>query len=357
MVGLACGLFAACVWLTDQVVWQHARLGLFGLYPDRLLLIALAAAALLAAVTLRVRQRDGSRFVTRLVAAGSATLLTMAALEVVFMFVPRSHNVGYTLATNIWYERYWGTENSLGYRDPEHVRIDGKKLVFVVGDSFTAGAGLPQRSSRFTEVLAARRPDLQVMNLGICGSDSSDEFRRLQAHPLRPDLLVLQYYPNDIDGAAQRAGHAMPAFAAYQDLRSVKMRRLVRGSFLANFVYWQLPHTDGVAYEGFLDKVHFDPEVEREHGAELERFVTWSRETGVPLVVALFPLMEDLEWSRKASADVKQLFVSRGIQVLDVADLIGDLTVAERRVHSHDGHASPVVHERVGAALAERLGR
>jgi hypothetical protein len=137
----------------------------------------------------------------------------------------------------------------------------------------------------------------------------------------------------------------------------VKLRYLVRASYLANFVYWQLPHGDGRPYEAFLTAMFADPQVIAGHRQDLARFCTWSEEQHVPLVVALFPMLEDLEWSRKATASVKELFAEHDVPVLDVADLIADLPLDERRVNHHDGHASALVHQRVGEALAKMLPR
>lgn len=355
LLALAALALGACLWITDRVLWQHESIGFLGVYVARLGLLAVAAGALFAVFALTIGQPRRARWVRRCLAACFAMAFTGLLLEAVFMYVPQSHSVGYTMAARIWYDDFWGPENSLGYRDKEPVRIAGRKLVFVVGDSFAAGAGVEHVESRFGDVMAAARPDLQVMNLGICGAETAGEFERLQKHPLRPDAVVLQYYVNDIDGAAQRAGHAMPAFTPYEDLRSVKLRFLVRGSFLANFVYWQFAHGDGRDYEQFLARMFADPEVERLHLQDLAKFHDWSRQTRIPLVVVLFPLLEDLAWSRAATAHVKQFFVSRDVPVLDVADLVDDLTPAQRLVNHHDGHASKVVHERVGSALARIL--
>lgn len=341
-----------CLWVTDRAIWQHQPIGFLGVYAARSSLLAVTAVAVVAALAVNAKLRGASRLCTGLQLAAGSSALALIALEAVFMFVPRSHNVGYTLATRIWYDKYWGPENSLGYRDVEPVRSDGKKLVFALGDSFTAGAGIPHVAARFSNVLARLRPDLQVMNLGRSGSDTGDELRRLAAHPLHPDAVVLQYYPNDIDVAAQRAGHELPPFTPYEDLPAVKLRFLVRSSFLANFVYWQLPHGDVAAYHDFLQSAHEDPAVAREQHADLERLCAWACEHRVRLMVALFPLLEDLAWSREANRDVKAFFTAHGVPVLDVADLVEDLPVPARLVNSHDGHASAIVHERVGVALA-----
>ena len=40
-------------------------------------------------------------------------------LETVFMFIPRSHSADFTLASRLWYARYWKPVNTLGFRDRE----------------------------------------------------------------------------------------------------------------------------------------------------------------------------------------------------------------------------------------------
>jgi hypothetical protein len=347
-------LLIACLWLTDVFLWQRESGGFLVFYAVRSLLLALVAAALLAAFALSLARLRDSRVARRCVAAGLATALSLIALEEVFMFVARSHNVGYTLASKLWYHHHWGMPNALGYRDHEHVPAPGKKIVFMVGDSYAAGAGV-EREQRFADVFAGLRPDLQVMNLGVCGLDSVEEYKRLEAHPVHPDVVVLEYYPNDVDGAAKRAGHDPPDFEPYADLPCFVPVWFVRNSFLANFAYWQLPHGDGDAYLRFMMDMEHDPAVSRLQLEDLAKFCTWTNERRAGLVVVLMPLLEDLAWSRTANADVKAFFESQHVPVVDVADLVADLTVAQRLVNHHDGHASRVVHERIGHALAKLI--
>ncbi len=343
-------------WLTDRMIWRREGGGLPTFYVLRLSLLALAAVAFACSFAMVVGSVRLSRRVRRVAIAGLASAIVGLSLEALFMFVAQSHNVGYTLAQRVWLHRYWGPPNALGYRDCEHVRVAGKKLVFALGDSFTAGAGVRQEE-RFADELARLRPDLQVMNLGQSGDDSPGEFARLRAHPLLPDIVVLQYYPNDIEGAAKRAGHEMPPFTPYADVTLGSLHWLVRNSFLANFAYWQFAHGDGDADLKFLMHMERDPEVSHLHLMDLAAICTWAGEHRVKLVVVLLPLLEDLAWSRAANRDVKELFVSHGVTVLDIADRIEDLSVGERTVNHHDGHASPIVHARIAAALAEVLER
>lgn len=362
---LAIGFAAAMAWcslaLTDEVLWQRA--------PDdagdsstlfqvaRFALLGAAASALLVGVVCGVTSPHRPRWFAQLLAASCAAGVTLLALEAAFTFVARSHGVGYTMAARNWHERHWGPINALGYRDAAGPAPEGKRVVWALGDSFTAGHGIDDVAERFPDRLAAARADLHVANLGQCGADTAEELRRLRAYPGKPDLLLLQCFPNDVDGAAQRAGRSMPPFAPYQDLKSTKLRFLVRGSYLANFVYWQFPRGDAAAYDAFLAAAHGDEAIARAHEQELAAILDWATERGVPVHALVLPLMEDLEWSRRANARVLRFFAERGVPTTDAAAFLGDLAVAERVVNSHDAHASPLVHERIARELARALPR
>ena len=342
------------LWLTDQVIWQHA-FELPGLGAVRLALLGLAAMSLIAGFSFALLRARRGPWVTRTALAGMALGLTLLGLEAVFMFVARSHNVGYTMASGIWFERHWGPANALGYRDGEHERAAGKKLVFLVGDSFTAGGGIARRADRFGDILQRLRPDLQVCNLGASGADTVQEFANLQAHPLQPDALVLQYYVNDVDGAAARCGHRLPAFTAYEDLPMVRLRFLVRGSYLANYVYWLFGHTDQKGYADYFDRAVADERVIAGHLSDLGRFVDHAEQRHVPLVVVVFPALLDPDSSRPLIEPVEAFFRGRGVTVISVESLIGGLPLAERVANRQDAHASPRVHALVAEALARAL--
>ena len=346
-----------CVALTESVLWHGANDSPAVFLTARLALLGAAISALLAGAACSVASPGRPRWFVQLAMAACFAGATVLAVEAAFTFVASSHGVGYTIASRIWHERHWAPANALGYRDVAGPAPAGKRVVWALGDSFTAGHGIADVADRYPDRLAVARPDLHVVNLGQCGADTAEELRRLQAHPGKPDLLLLQHFPNDVDGAAQRAGRTMPPFAPYQDLKSTKLRFLVRGSYLANFVYWQFPRGDAAAYDAFLAATHGDDEVARAHEQELAAIVDWAKERGVPLHVLVLPLMEDLEWSRQANARVLRFFADRGVPTTDAAGFLGDLSVAERVVNSHDTHASPLVHERIARELARVLPR
>ena len=345
----------ACAWLTDQKIYLKQPLSWLPLYPTRLVLIALSAGLLVVAFVVGVLRSSRAKWWKRTCAVGLAGALTTLCLETVFMFVPRSHNVGYTLAAHLWHRLFWKPVNSLGYRDGEHTRVAGKRLVFALGDSFTAGDGLTSTSQRFSDLVAEGRPDLQVMNLGVNGADTRDEWRNLQAHPLRPDVLVLEYYPNDIEGAMKAAGKSIDAFTPYDDIPFVHARLWVRASYVANFVYWQFQHADLLGYSKSLEQGFRDEAVFAAHLQDLERFCSYAKERGIPFFVVVFPLMNDLEYCRDRIVRVEEVFTTHGARVLDVAALVRDLDVDARTVNRQNAHASAAVNQRVADELVRLL--
>lgn len=78
-------------------------------------------------------------------------------------------------------------------------------LILALGDSLTAGYGLPSGASfpaRLEALLRQHRPSAQVLNAGVSGNTSADLLRRLPGvlaglqH--RPALAIVQIGPNDV---------------------------------------------------------------------------------------------------------------------------------------------------------------
>src|SRR5262249_33200607 len=85
--------------------------------------VALLAAACLGVALACARMRGRVRWLARLALA----TLALLAVELAFSCVARSHAVGYTLASRLWFARHWNPPgNRLGFRDAEHAE-DGRK--------------------------------------------------------------------------------------------------------------------------------------------------------------------------------------------------------------------------------------
>jgi hypothetical protein len=224
----------------------------------------------------------------------------------------------------------------------------------VLGDSFTAGGGIARVGDRFSEVLAAKlSDDYDVVNLGWNGSDTIDEYRRLTTLPVMPEVLVLQYFGNDIEGTARQHGIVWSG-SAYDDLPA-PLSYLVRRSYLLNFAYWSFPHADETSYREFLATAYGTPAVLDQHLGELTLFIERCRRHGTALLVVVFPYVGDREPSELYVRPVTELFTAASIPVIDVTDLTTGLSISEQTVNVSDGHPSVLVHRLVGEEIYEIL--
>ncbi len=87
--------------------------------------------------------------------------------------------------------------NHLGLRDSEWGEKTKPRILFL-GDSFTWGWGVSNRE-RYTDRLQSKLPNIQVINTGITGFGTLQEFFLLKhfIDEIKPDYVVLQMYTND----------------------------------------------------------------------------------------------------------------------------------------------------------------
>jgi hypothetical protein len=83
--------------------------------------------------------------------------------------------------------------NSLGLRDVEHERTERPTVLFV-GDSFVWGYDV-EASERFTELLRADLPGVEIVNTGVIGYGTDQEYLLLNRiwSAFRPNVVVLNF--------------------------------------------------------------------------------------------------------------------------------------------------------------------
>lgn len=99
--------------------------------------------------------------------------------------------------------------NSAGLRDREVIqeKRPGQRRLLCFGDSFIEGWGV-QQEERVSEGLAAHLSGVEVINFGVAGYGTDQEwllFQR-QGQQYQPDLVVLFFYGNDLWNNAARQG-------------------------------------------------------------------------------------------------------------------------------------------------------
>ncbi len=281
--------------------------------------------------------------------------LTTMALEFYFkVFFAQSDGFRYTLASQNWYQRYWEV-NSLGYRDEEWTeeKLAGKIRVMVVGDSFAAGSGISRTEDRFANQLGRLLGDnYEVLNVASPGWDTIDEVQAILEYPYRPDILVLSYYINDIEGVAYASGVERPPIR--QD-PPAWLLPLIQNSYLANFLYWRIvrlgPQEWATTYWNWLRQINDNPDIRWRHRQELLTIIESAASEKIPLFVLVFPNLAAVEESRFITQPVVDLFTENGVPVLDISQLLSGRNPAEITVNDVDAHPNEVVNLLVAQEL------
>ncbi len=314
---------------------------------------------LLAAVQKRFKPLRGSA--QGLLITYFTILLLLVVGEGYFRYVYAESDGLPTLASQNWLARYWHT-NTLGYRDPERqaAQVDEHKTVLVVGDSFAAGWGIPNPDDRFGNVLGkSLGNDYATINLGKPGASTVEETENLQKYPLdKANVVVLQYYLNDIENAALSIG-LDPKLDPTKGIPA-----LVNESYLANFIYWRLiarlnPTQEGTqTYWDWLYSMYDNSTVWEIHQKQLNAFADSVTQKGAKLIVVIFPNMLDPFHSVPYVDRVAQAFEAKGIEsqhILKLFDAAAAMPLNERVVSDRDAHASAAFNHIVGDMLYEKV--
>lgn len=262
-----------------------------------------------------------------------------------------------TLAARNWQEQYWQV-NTSGYRDREWKSEDWKemKTILISGDSFAAGWGIENPEDRFGNVLGSLLgKQYAVINLGEPGANTVEETENLREYPIEnPDLVILQYYLNDIENAALSIG-LDPGLNPAKNVPS-----WANESYLANFIYWRLlgrfqPEAQGTqTYWEWLYSMYDNSVVWAKHQEQINTFVDLVKSKNAQLIVVIFPNMLDPFSSIPYVDRVAQAIESRGYDqehVLKLFDAAESMPFNERVVSNRDAHASAKFNRLVGEWL------
>jgi len=301
-----------------------------------------------------------------------SSLLMFAAMEYYFYYhVHMSDGFGFTLSAKNWRSRYGSVpKNSWGMRDVEHSisSVIAKNKLYVVGDSFTAGHGINNHRDRYANIVATELGSHWEMILvakgGWATKQQLSEFAKVQAAINDPllrgnDILIWQYYLNDIEDAGIAAGIKKPSI--YLTAPRL-LRPIVDHYHAANFAYWSLFRQFSTrelmgSYLGFISDCFDDSMAWNLHQRELREIVALAEPGSAPqqrrMIVVVYPNLMDISGTREMSDRVVEYFQSHEIAVINMADMLTGSAVDEITVNPLDGHAN----EAVNRLLAEKLLR
>jgi len=355
-------MYLKTVYKTALIVALLAIVPLLPSGTSRLVLLLILMAELTILFKRVVISSETKDWVKNCATALFSFVFLFLVLESGFMYVKRSNAFGDTLASRLWFDTYWKPINSYGFRDKEPGK-DTTSDIFFIGDSFTAGHGIKNINDRFADVVHTKmigngiRSD--VVNLGRQGADTRDEYQTMtnfiKTSGKKPAYIVLQYFGNDIEEVAKQHGMTFSMFKPYGDLNSTG-KYFIKKSFFLNYLYWMVPGRGYSSYFDFLEKSYASDSVFRLHELDLQQFTSFSRLNHIPLLVVVFPFMQNPALSKKVYLDkLESWFRENNVDYIDVASLIGPMPAAERVVNGNDAHASVAVNRLVGNAVYDEI--
>ena len=288
----------------------------------------------------------------------STFILCFAAAEIYFRyFYIESDGLGLTLSNQLWGKKYWKPINNGGFRDKNWSKKDlsGKFVIGVVGDSLVAGHGIKNISDRFPDILSAKLGSKHsVINLAQPGWGTKTELLALKEFPIKFDLIILSYFPNDILDTCYSLGRFPPDVITAP---SGLLKEIINSSYFLNFVYWNIFRIIRLKddYFNWIKMQFEDPFVWSTHKEDLEMICSFAHNKKIKLIAVVFPFLTNKVKSDFIINQVKSIFESHEIPVLDVSKLIVNLQEKDLVISKIDSHPSIKLHRLVGESLYDLI--
>lgn len=303
---------------------------------------------------MRVRSIAGGLFISYFV-----IVALLGGAEFYFRYVYADSRMDFALTGANWSQRYM-QRNSLGYRDREWTveDLESRTTIFAIGDSFTQGWGINDPADRYTDILAQRLGDsYAVVNMAVAGQATSHHIAALENHPYQqPDIVLYQYFINDIEVAAQSNGMDW-------QIELPERPPIADESYFASYIYWginrdklYLNRVDGRGEWDYLYAAYDNSHIWEIHAAEINRFIDLVEQKNARLITVIFPNMLDPVGSVAYVDRVAQLIQGRGhSEILKLYDAAAAWTLEDRIVSKVDTHASVAFNKYVADTIYDQF--
>jgi len=315
--------------------------------------VIVIAIALLAVMVVAVKSRKTmlKNILLSIVSAGYCLL----ALEVAFYFIPKTNNYGKTLGTEVWRRYYWRT-NSGGFRDEEWVQKDStKKKIAFIGDSFTAGYGIDNPDNRFSNLVATALQDsFEFYNLAVTGSNTDIKTEMLSTVNIKPDVVIYQYFVDDIVDTRIRFDHTRPTPNPYKDYPQ-PVTFIIQNSYLINYLYWEFPHFIINYYQNYLASCYNNPLLATEHRKAISNLIAYTRAHNIRLVFLVIPWTPLYNYSNHLTQNIEQLVSDSAITTINITPALDTIPANEIMVNRHDLHLNERGNRLVADIILEKV--
>ncbi len=261
-----------------------------------------------------------------------------------------------------WFKRYWH-RNNMKVRDNinyKAMKKAGKRRITFIGDSFTAGHGVPNVEDRFVNQIRKSNPEWEVHMFAHLGLSSVSQFILLQnlissGHEL--DVVILVYCYNDIEpfvgqikAALQRGRTSPPSYLSW----------IVEHSYAVNTFYHHYRRrqsatsANGTDYFSLMKEAYTGQPWQTQI-LVLQQIKKTVEENGGTFAVVTFPLLLDI-----GKEEISTHFMHKRLNILweklniPHLDLLHLLKSEERSrlvVNQFDDHPSAYTHGVIEEAI------
>lgn len=295
-----------------------------------------------------------------------ALVVVFSGFEAYFRFVyDDSDGLGYLKTNNRWLQRHV-VFNSYFVRDRDFnpVKQKGVTRIGVFGDSLAFGAGIKDPQNRFSNLLEKeliqKGKKVEVYNLGRSGYDFEAETDWYnQVKNLNFDIIVWEYYPNDIQ--PEKGSTGSPIITSVSAPPAVKA--LSNVSFFFDFLYWRFSSKYQTTFNNLknADLAQYkNKAVLAKHEQEIRNFVkSVKADKNKKFVVIIFPFAH-LVGPNYPAGDVHKeiagVFGKSGADVvIDLLPYMSNEKPANITASRFDSHPNEKIHKLAADLLYRQI--
>lgn len=287
------------------------------------------------------------------------SLLFLAGEAYYRFFYDETDVLDMSKASKRWHERHYQF-NNFGFRDNLDYanRLEpGRWRVTVLGDSFTAAAGVPNVEDRFVNRLRAMHPaDWQVHSFGENGANTGREWYLLQTALLKgyqTNFVLVAYCPNDISDLMEGWDQVgLRIKKRYDDLPWIAQHSYLLNTLLSRRIAATDP--DAASYYPQI-AMAYDSELWSEHKDRLRGLQQYCLERGIGFGIVLFPFLSHLQDPAFARIQERLRTELAFAPLLDLQPLYLDQPGEHWVVNAHDSHPNEAAHTVAAKAIEQFL--
>lgn len=283
------------------------------------------------------------------------TVLTYSGFEAYFRYkFDESDSLGFLKVTGRWFGRHV-SYNNFQYRDHDFSpkKPPGQVRIGVMGDSNAFGYGIKDYRDRFSNILEKKLKkngyNVEVNNFGQSGIDTKGEigeYNRIKH--LNFDLLVWQYFLNDVEEGTRSAGTKILQNAQKQPPGLLGF--LLDNSYFFNYLYWRLSAKYNATFINLRNSdmnAYHTPEIFKEHKQLIASFSGELKDDNKKFVVIIIPFLKFLPYYPAGNIHRRmiRIFKKNGaFKVIDMLDYLKGRQGKNLVVGRYDTHPNEKAH-------------